>query len=52
MSVLLVGCGYWGKNWAKTLAGMGELAAVCEPLESTRGALAQLYPGATALHAD
>lgn len=31
MSILLVGCGYWGQNWAATLASMGELGAVCEP---------------------
>jgi UDP-2-acetamido-3-amino-2,3-dideoxy-glucuronate N-acetyltransferase len=47
MSVLLVGCGYWGK----TLANLGELAAICDPLASTRNALALQYPHA-ALYAD
>lgn len=30
MTVLLIGYGYWGKNWAKTLAGLGQLAGVCD----------------------
>jgi hypothetical protein len=51
MSVLLVGCGYWGKNWAKTLATMGELAAICEPIGATREGLALQYPHA-ALYTD
>ena len=30
MTVLLIGYGYWGKNWAKTLAELGQLAGVCD----------------------
>jgi UDP-2-acetamido-3-amino-2,3-dideoxy-glucuronate N-acetyltransferase len=44
MSVLLVGCGYWGKNWAKTLAAMGELGAICEPSDALRSLLRESYP--------
>lgn len=44
MSVLLVGCGYWGQNWAKTLAAMNELGAVCEPSPRLQEILREKYP--------
>jgi UDP-2-acetamido-3-amino-2,3-dideoxy-glucuronate N-acetyltransferase len=45
MSTLLVGCGYWGKNWAKTLHHLGELAAICDPRPDIQAALKSEYPG-------
>lgn len=44
MMVLLIGCGYWGKNWAKTLFKMGKLGAICEPSAALRETLATTYP--------
>ncbi len=43
MGVLLVGCGYWGKNWAKTLHAMGELAAICEGNTDRHAELSAAY---------
>lgn len=51
MSILLVGCGYWGQNWAKTLYRLGELAAVCDPRPSIHQMVQENYPG-TALYED
>lgn len=43
MSILLVGCGYWGRNWANTLKSMDELSAICEsPFQAD--VVQQLYP--------
>lgn len=30
MTILLVGNGYWGQNWAKTLSSLGVLAGICD----------------------
>lgn len=45
MTILLVGCGYWGKNWAKTLHRIGELGAVCDPRPEIQATLKEQYPG-------
>ena len=47
MSILLIGCGYWGKNWANTLFESGELAAICEANTSIHADLTAAYPGVT-----
>lgn len=44
MGLLLIGCGYWGKNWASTLHGMGQLAAICEGATDRHAELAEAYP--------
>lgn len=44
MTVLLVGCGYWGKNWAKALYNMGELGAICEASPRLQAQLKEQYP--------
>lgn len=44
MSILLIGCGYWGRNWAKTLYNMGELGAICEPDAGIQAQLSPQYP--------
>lgn len=44
MSILLVGFGYWGENWARALARMGELAAICEQNPSKQRLLQEHYP--------
>jgi UDP-2-acetamido-3-amino-2,3-dideoxy-glucuronate N-acetyltransferase len=44
MSVLLIGCGYWGANWAKALAGLGELGAICEASPEIQQTLKTGYP--------
>lgn len=44
MSILLIGCGYWGQNWAKTLSKIGELGAICEPSEALRNRIAEQFP--------
>lgn len=45
MSVLLVGCGYWGRNWARTLAAMKELGGICEASPAIQAGLKEQYPG-------
>jgi UDP-2-acetamido-3-amino-2,3-dideoxy-glucuronate N-acetyltransferase len=45
MSTLLIGCGYWGQNWAKTLYRLGELAALCDPRPAVQADLKEKYPG-------
>jgi UDP-2-acetamido-3-amino-2,3-dideoxy-glucuronate N-acetyltransferase len=45
MTVLVVGCGRWGRNWVKTLHQMGELGAIVEPSPEIREPLYQQYPG-------
>lgn len=47
MTILLVGCGDWGKNWAKTLARLDALAAVCDPRPHIQETLKAQYPGLT-----
>ncbi len=44
MSILLVGCGYWGQNWAKTLFRLNLLAGVCDPRPDIQATLRQQYP--------
>ncbi len=44
MKALLVGCGYWGQNWAKTLYRLDALGAICEPSPHIQQALRQNYP--------
>lgn len=44
MTILLVGCGYWGQNWAKTLYRLGALQGICEPNLETQLALKEKYP--------
>jgi len=51
MSVLLIGCGYWGANWAKALSGMGELGAICDARPQIQADLKAKYPQA-ALYTD
>ena len=29
--IALLGCGYWGRNWARNLSELGVLALVCDP---------------------
>lgn len=47
MTTLLIGCGYWGKNWANTLFGLNELGAICEADTARHGELKANYPGVT-----
>lgn len=51
MSVLLVGVGTWGRNWAKTLHGLGALSALCDASAATQESLRRAYPNA-AIYAD
>jgi len=51
MTVLLAGCGYWGKNWANCLSNLNELGAICEPETALHQDLKQAYPG-TPVYAD
>jgi len=46
MSVLLIGCGYWGNNWAKALHNMGELGAICDARSEIQADLKAKYPQA------
>lgn len=43
MTMLLIGCGYWGQNWAKTLARLNCLSAICDPAIETLN-LCDRYP--------
>jgi UDP-2-acetamido-3-amino-2,3-dideoxy-glucuronate N-acetyltransferase len=47
MSILLIGCGYWGRNWANTLFEAGELSAICEANTGIHSELAAAYPNVT-----
>jgi UDP-2-acetamido-3-amino-2,3-dideoxy-glucuronate N-acetyltransferase len=42
----LVGCGAWGKNWARNLAKEGVLAGICEADPDRLSELGKLYPKA------
>lgn len=44
MSVLLIGCGYWGANWAKALTSIGELGAICDARPQIQAELKAKYP--------
>ena len=55
--VVLLGCGYWGKNLARVLKELGALTAICDPSEEiARGLAEQLgvawYPTLAALPPD
>jgi UDP-2-acetamido-3-amino-2,3-dideoxy-glucuronate N-acetyltransferase len=41
----LVGHGRWGRNHARTLAGLGALATVCDPSRAVRDDVLERYPG-------
>lgn len=47
----VLGCGGWGKNIVRTLAGLGAVDAVADPSEGGRALAAELAPGAT-IHED
>ena len=47
MSLLLIGCGYWGQNWARTLAKLDALGAICEVNPEARMILQAQYPELT-----
>lgn len=49
MSVLLVGFGYWGKNWGRTLHAMGELGVVCEANATLHEVIESQCPGTPVL---
>lgn len=42
-SVAVVGCGYWGKNHARTLAGLNALSAVCDLNEESAKLASQTH---------
>ena len=44
MSILLIGSGYWGSNWAKTLHHMSELGAICDAKPEIQAHLKATYP--------
>ncbi len=44
MSLLLLGCGYWGQNWARTLNEINALGAICEQSPRRVLELQQQYP--------
>lgn len=48
--IALLGCGYWGKNLARNLDGLGVLNMVCDPSESARELAKDISPN-TALDA-
>lgn len=47
MSTLLIGCGYWGNNWAKALHNLGELGAICDARLEIQADLKARYPQVT-----
>ena len=42
--VLLIGMGYWGKNWARVLNDLGRLSAVVDRRESIRISVENMFP--------
>lgn len=44
VSVVLIGCGAWGKNWARVLSKRGELAAIVESDVQRHAELGRQYP--------
>lgn len=42
--IAVVGAGHWGKNLVRNFAGLGALAAVCDPRPELRERLAAEYP--------
>ncbi len=51
VSVAVVGCGHWGRNLVRVLAGEGALRAVVDPSEEGRAQARELAPDA-AVHAE
>lgn len=49
MSVIVVGCGYWGQNLVRNFAELGALAAVCETRPEARDRAHAIAPGAKLL---
>jgi len=45
--IAVLGCGGWGKNLVRTLAGLGRLRAVADPTEAGRARALELAPDAT-----
>lgn len=45
MKTAVIGCGNWGKNLVKTLAGLGELHSIVETEEERRAKFAEEIPG-------
>ena len=43
--VVLVGCGYWGRNLARNMHAIGALHTIVEPTPNGRAAAAQAAPG-------
>lgn len=42
-AVVVVGCGYWGKNIVRNFAGLGALAGVCDPDSNIAAQAARKY---------
>ena len=49
MSVVVVGCGYWGQNLVRNFAELGALSAVCETRSDGRERARTIAPAATLL---
>src|SRR2546426_967773 len=47
--IALIGCGRWGRNWARNLAELGVLRAVCDPSPSVLEGVRLLYPDTAAV---
>ena len=45
LHVALVGCGYWGKNHARVLDGLGPRLTYCDSDAALLGAVSAAYPG-------
>ena len=45
MKVIVVGCGYWGKNLVRNFAELGALGAVCETRPAAREEALVIAPG-------
>lgn len=45
MSVIVVGCGYWGQNLVRNFSELGALAAVCETRSEGRERARAIAPG-------
>jgi len=46
--VVVVGCGYWGRNLARTFSELGSLASICDADEGALAEQAALYPAVEA----
>lgn len=47
--VIVIGCGYWGKNLVRNFSALGSLAAVCDVTEAGRSLARELAPGTPVL---